>query len=146
MRNITALLFVATVPDSGPERLLREQKRVTESITNTARSPSEKSVRDVTHQLLRELCPRLRDDRKRQEGRAFGSTGAAAKLGISRSTLEPKIRSLKIDKIATRLIRELEGLAPPYGIRIHRLYDNKGVLRRSPAFYYKSLKGKQWGP
>src|ERR1700746_1845273 len=56
MRNITALLFVATVPDSGPERLLREQKRVAESITNTARSPSEKSVRDVTHQLLRELC------------------------------------------------------------------------------------------
>src|SRR5438034_3728492 len=57
MRNITALLFVATVPDSGPERLLREQKRVAESITNTARSPSEKSVRDVTHQLLRDLCP-----------------------------------------------------------------------------------------
>src|SRR2546430_11758451 len=77
MRNITALLFVATVPDSGPERLLREQKRVAESITNTARSPSEKSVRDVTHQLLRDLCPRLRDDRKRQDGRAFGSTGAA---------------------------------------------------------------------
>src|SRR5438034_10666765 len=84
MRNITALLFVATVPDSGPERLLREQKRVAESITNTARSPSEKSVRDVTHQLLRDLCPRLRDDRKRQEGRAFGSTGAAAKRSEER--------------------------------------------------------------
>jgi DNA-binding NtrC family response regulator len=31
-------------------------------------------------------------------GRVFGPTGAAAKLGIPRSTLESKIRSLKIDK------------------------------------------------
>ncbi len=31
-------------------------------------------------------------------GRVFGSSGAAAKLGIPRSTLESKIRSLKIDK------------------------------------------------
>ena len=31
-------------------------------------------------------------------GRVFGPTGAAAKLGIARSTLESKIRSLKIDK------------------------------------------------
>src|SRR5204863_5857402 len=31
-------------------------------------------------------------------GRVFGPTGAAAKLGIARSTLESKIRTLKIDK------------------------------------------------
>jgi len=31
-------------------------------------------------------------------GRVFGPLGAAAKLGIPRSTLELKIRSLKIDK------------------------------------------------
>jgi formate hydrogenlyase transcriptional activator len=31
-------------------------------------------------------------------GRVYGPTGAAAKLGIPRSTLEHKIRSLKIDK------------------------------------------------
>jgi transcriptional regulator with GAF, ATPase, and Fis domain len=31
-------------------------------------------------------------------GRVFGPSGAAAKLGIARSTLESKIRSLKIDK------------------------------------------------
>jgi DNA-binding NtrC family response regulator len=31
-------------------------------------------------------------------GRVFGPTGAAAKLGIPRSTLESRIRSLKIDK------------------------------------------------
>jgi len=35
---------------------------------------------------------------KESGGRVFGSAGAAAKLGIPRSTLESKIRSLKIDK------------------------------------------------
>jgi PAS domain S-box-containing protein len=35
---------------------------------------------------------------KEGRGRIFGPTGAAAKLGIPRSTLESKIRSLKIDK------------------------------------------------
>jgi len=35
---------------------------------------------------------------KDARGRVFGPTGAAAKLGIPRSTLESKIRSLKIDK------------------------------------------------
>ncbi len=35
---------------------------------------------------------------KESRGRIFGSKGAAAKLGIPRSTLESKIRSLKIDK------------------------------------------------
>jgi formate hydrogenlyase transcriptional activator len=32
------------------------------------------------------------------QGRVFGPLGAAAKLGIARSTLESKIRSLKINK------------------------------------------------
>ena len=35
---------------------------------------------------------------KESHGRVFGPSGAAAKLGIPRSTLESKIRSLKIDK------------------------------------------------
>jgi formate hydrogenlyase transcriptional activator len=35
---------------------------------------------------------------KDARGRVSGPTGAAAKLGIPRSTLESKIRSLKIDK------------------------------------------------
>jgi DNA-binding NtrC family response regulator len=35
---------------------------------------------------------------KESGGRVFGPSGAAAKLGIARSTLESKIRSLKIDK------------------------------------------------
>jgi formate hydrogenlyase transcriptional activator len=32
------------------------------------------------------------------QGRVFGPSGAAAKLGIARSTLESKIQSLHIDK------------------------------------------------
>jgi DNA-binding NtrC family response regulator len=32
------------------------------------------------------------------QGRVFGPSGAAAKLGIARSTLESKIQSLKINK------------------------------------------------
>jgi PAS domain S-box-containing protein len=35
---------------------------------------------------------------KESRGRVFGPTGAAAKLGIPRSTLESKVRTLKIDK------------------------------------------------
>jgi len=35
---------------------------------------------------------------KETRGRVSGTDGAAAKLGIPRSTLESKIRSLKIDK------------------------------------------------
>jgi formate hydrogenlyase transcriptional activator len=35
---------------------------------------------------------------KESGGRVFGPSGAAVKLGIARSTLESKIRSLKIDK------------------------------------------------
>jgi formate hydrogenlyase transcriptional activator len=35
---------------------------------------------------------------KESRGRIFGPNGAAAKLGIPRSTLESKIRSLEIDK------------------------------------------------
>jgi DNA-binding NtrC family response regulator len=35
---------------------------------------------------------------KASRGRVFGPTGAAAKLGVPRSTLESKIKALKIDK------------------------------------------------
>src|SRR5467141_1223518 len=40
------------------------------------------------------------------QGRVFGPLGAAAKLGIARSTLESKIRSLKINKNSFRPIPE----------------------------------------
>jgi DNA-binding NtrC family response regulator len=42
---------------------------------------------------------------KESGGRVFGPSGAAAKLGIARSTLESKIRSLKIDKNRFRVSR-----------------------------------------
>jgi transcriptional regulator with GAF, ATPase, and Fis domain len=41
---------------------------------------------------------------KASRGRVFGPTGAAAKLGIPRSTLESKIKSLQIDKNRFRTI------------------------------------------
>jgi DNA-binding NtrC family response regulator len=40
-------------------------------------------------------------------GRVFGPSGAAAKLGFARSTLESKIRSLKIDKNRFRTWSEI---------------------------------------
>jgi formate hydrogenlyase transcriptional activator len=39
-------------------------------------------------------------------GRVYGPSGAAARLGIARSTLESKIRSLKIDKNRFKSIAE----------------------------------------
>jgi DNA-binding NtrC family response regulator len=44
---------------------------------------------------------------KESRGRVFGPTGAAAKLGIPRSTLESKIRSMKIDKNHFRTLSEI---------------------------------------
>ena len=40
----------------------------------------------------------IEDALRASDGRVFGSSGAAARLGIPRSTLESKIRALKIDK------------------------------------------------
>jgi formate hydrogenlyase transcriptional activator len=44
---------------------------------------------------------------KETGGRVFGPKGAAAKLGIPRSTLESKIKSLKIDKNRFRTLSEI---------------------------------------
>ena len=44
----------------------------------------------------------VEDALKASRGRVFGPTGAAARLGIPRSTLESKIRSLKINKSCFR--------------------------------------------
>jgi formate hydrogenlyase transcriptional activator len=40
----------------------------------------------------------IEDALRASDGRVFGSSGAAARLGIPRSTLESKIRALKINK------------------------------------------------
>jgi PAS domain S-box-containing protein len=52
--------------------------------------------REMIEAALKESC-----------GRIFGPTGAAAKLGIPRSTLESKIKSLKIDKNRFRTLSEI---------------------------------------
>jgi PAS domain S-box-containing protein len=44
---------------------------------------------------------------KASRGRVFGPTGAAVRLGIPRSTLESKIKSLKIDKNRFRTLSEI---------------------------------------
>jgi transcriptional regulator with GAF, ATPase, and Fis domain len=44
---------------------------------------------------------------KESRGRVFGPTGAAIKLGVPRSTLESKIKSLKIDKNRFRTLSEI---------------------------------------
>jgi formate hydrogenlyase transcriptional activator len=43
---------------------------------------------------------------KASRGRVFGPRGAAVKLGIPRSTLESKIKSLKIDRNRFRTLSE----------------------------------------
>jgi PAS domain S-box-containing protein len=66
--------------------------------------PKQPSLREPKNQI--ELPRRLEEQEKdmieaalnESRGRIFGPKGAAAKLGIPRSTLESKIRSLKIDK------------------------------------------------
>jgi len=66
--------------------------------------PKQPSLTEPKNQM--ELPRRLEEQEKdmieealkASRGRVFGPTGAAAKLGIPRSTLESKLRSLKINK------------------------------------------------
>jgi hypothetical protein len=52
----------------------------------------------LTHKLAVHEKEMIEASLRKSEGRVSGPSGAAAKLGISRSTLESKIRSLKINK------------------------------------------------
>jgi transcriptional regulator with GAF, ATPase, and Fis domain len=73
--------------------------------------PAIKSIRHI--ELPRRLEAQEKDmieaALKESRGRIFGPQGAAAKLGIPRSTLESKIKSLKIDKKRFRTLSEFEG-------------------------------------
>jgi len=72
---------------------------------------------DLCHMVLRSRCPELSQKLAAQEkemieaalcetgGRVSGPSGAAAKLGIHRSTLESKIASLKINKYRFKAAR-----------------------------------------
>jgi PAS domain S-box-containing protein len=61
-------------------------------------TPESKQQVELRRRLLVQEKHMIEVALKESRGRVFGPTGAATKLGIPRSTLESKIRSLKIDK------------------------------------------------
>jgi PAS domain S-box-containing protein len=61
-------------------------------------TPESKQQVELSRRLLAQEKDMIEAALKETRGRVFGPSGAAAKLGIPRSTLESKIRSLKIDK------------------------------------------------
>jgi formate hydrogenlyase transcriptional activator len=73
-------------------------------------TPESKQQVELPQRLLVQEKDMIEAALKETRGRVFGPTGAAAKLGIPRSTLESKIRSLKIDKNRFRTKPGTEGL------------------------------------
>jgi formate hydrogenlyase transcriptional activator len=61
-------------------------------------TPESKQQVELPRRLLVQEKDMIEAALQESRGRIFGPTGAAAKLGIPRSTLESKIRSLKINK------------------------------------------------
>jgi DNA-binding NtrC family response regulator len=61
-------------------------------------TPESKHQVELPRRLILEEKNMIEAALKDTRGRVSGPTGAAVKLGIPRSTLESKIRSLKIDK------------------------------------------------
>jgi formate hydrogenlyase transcriptional activator len=57
-----------------------------------------KSQSSLSQKLASQEKEMIESALRESEGRVFGPSGAAAKLGISRSTLDSKIRSLRINK------------------------------------------------
>jgi formate hydrogenlyase transcriptional activator len=53
---------------------------------------------DLSQRLAAQEKEMIEAALRESRGRVFGPSGAAAKLGMARSTLESKIRSLKINK------------------------------------------------
>jgi DNA-binding NtrC family response regulator len=88
------------------DRILRVMDEGTKRGLNTIQSwlspqPPKKKAESQLH-LSEEVTSQEREiietALREWQGRVFGPSGATAKLGIARSTLESKIRSLKIDK------------------------------------------------
>jgi transcriptional regulator with GAF, ATPase, and Fis domain len=61
-------------------------------------APAPKSPLDLAQKLATQEKEMIEAALRESAGRVFGPSGAAAKLGMPRSTLESKIRSLKINK------------------------------------------------
>ena len=60
---------------------------------------------ELRHRLADQEREVIEEALTESRGRIFGPTGAAARLGIARSTLESKIRTLKIDKNRFKISR-----------------------------------------
>jgi formate hydrogenlyase transcriptional activator len=83
-----SVLLCETVVFSIDENWLPQQLLATEP----------KNQIELSRSLLAQEKNMIEAALRESRGRVFGPSGAAAKLGIPRSTLESKIRSLKIDK------------------------------------------------
>jgi formate hydrogenlyase transcriptional activator len=70
-------------------------------------TPGSKQQVELPRRLLVQEKDMIETALKESHGRIFGPMGAAAKLGIPRSTLESKIKSLKIDKNRFRALSEI---------------------------------------
>jgi PAS domain S-box-containing protein len=70
-------------------------------------TPESKQQVELPRRLLVQEKDMIEAALKDTRGRVSGPTGAAAKLGIARSTLESKIKSLKIDKNRFRTLSEI---------------------------------------
>jgi DNA-binding NtrC family response regulator len=75
---------------------LAQQRLATES----------KSPLDLSEKLAAQEKEMIEAALRESAGRVFGPSGAATKLGIARSTLESKIRSLKISKNSFKAFAE----------------------------------------
>jgi PAS domain S-box-containing protein len=70
-------------------------------------TPESNQQVELPRRLLVQEKDMIQEALRASRGRVFGPTGAAAKLGIPRSTLESKIKSLKIDKNRFRTLSEI---------------------------------------
>jgi DNA-binding NtrC family response regulator len=85
---------ILQVMDEGTKQGLNTIKSWLSPQPPTRKAESPLYLFEVTAQEKEIIESALRE----WQGRVFGPSGATAKLGIARSTLESKIRSLKIDK------------------------------------------------
>ena len=65
------------------------------------------SQSDFSQKLAAQEKEMIESALRESEGRVFGPSGAAAMLGMPRSTAESKIRSLKINKNRFRTLSEI---------------------------------------
>jgi formate hydrogenlyase transcriptional activator len=70
-------------------------------------TPESKQQVELPRRLEAQEKNMIEEALKASRGRVFGPTGAAAKLGIPRSTLESKIKSLKIDRNRFRTLSQI---------------------------------------